>query len=159
MRDVSGGLHAHDESCRQSQAVCTRAHENGGTSQAVCMPTMKIADSLRLSAPALTKMAGRLRRFHAMMKIAESLRLSALFVHAAHQNSETSQAVYTPNDENCRPSQALSAPLSRKMRTSQALCAPMMKIADSFRLSALSLHSTHDNRGTSQAACMPDAPP
>ena len=34
---VSGSLHHHDENCRQSQALCT--------------PMMKIADSLRLSAP------------------------------------------------------------------------------------------------------------
>ena len=38
-------------------------HEHVGKSQAVCTAMMKIADSLRLSARALTKMAGRLTRF------------------------------------------------------------------------------------------------
>ena len=50
------------ENCKQSQALRTRTHENGGTSQAVCTPMMKIADSFRLCAPALTENAGRLRR-------------------------------------------------------------------------------------------------
>ena len=57
---VSGGLHRHDANCRQSQALCTRTHGKRGTSQAVCTAMMKTADSLRLSAPALTESAGRL---------------------------------------------------------------------------------------------------
>ena len=49
-RDVSGGLHPHDENCRDFQVFCNRGHENGGASQAVCMPMMKIAERLRLFA-------------------------------------------------------------------------------------------------------------
>ena len=73
-------MHAARENGGASQAVCMfllklprvsgylhffvhPTHEDGGTSQAVCMFLMKMADILRLSAPAVTKIAGRLRRF------------------------------------------------------------------------------------------------
>ena len=53
--------------------------QNCGTSQALCSPMMKIADSLRLCAPPFTKIGGRLRLLAPpMMKIANSLRLGAL---------------------------------------------------------------------------------
>ena len=99
-RGVSGGLHRHDENCRQFQ-VCAHAHENGGTFQAVCMPVMKIADSLRLS---------------------------ALFVHTTHENGGTSQAVCTPHAEHCRQSQALCARAHENCGTSQAVCMLLMKL-------------------------------
>ena len=62
---VSGGLHAHDENCRESQALCAFCERHSrklrGVSGSV-HPHRKIADSLRLCAPARTKMVGRLRR-------------------------------------------------------------------------------------------------
>ena len=46
--DVSGSVHPVYENCRQSQALRARTHENGGTSQAVCMAMLAIAESFRL---------------------------------------------------------------------------------------------------------------
>ena len=71
-RDVSGGLHAHDEiaeSLRLSALFGHATPENGGPSHAVCMP---------------------------MLKIAESLRLYALFGHATPENGGASHAVCMP---------------------------------------------------------------
>ena len=65
-RGVSGGLHvAHEtaERLRPFAFFVPAIHESGGTSQAVCVFFKKIADRFRLFAPAVTKIAGRLRRF------------------------------------------------------------------------------------------------
>ena len=46
-------------------------------------------------------------------------------------------------------------PHAHKCGTSKAVCTPSCKIADSLRLWALSVLSTHQNCGTSQALCTP----
>jgi len=64
-RDVSGFLHSHVENCRQSQALCTPPHENGGTSKAICTPRMSlptVSGCLHILCTPLTKIAERLRR-------------------------------------------------------------------------------------------------
>ena len=73
-RGVSGGLHPHAENCRQSQALSTRAPEKRGASQAACTPMLKTADSLRLAARKLRDASGSA---HPHMKIADGLRLCA----------------------------------------------------------------------------------
>ena len=144
--DVSGFLHPHDENCRQPQALCAHAHENRGASQALCTPMMKIADSLRLCAPALTKWRDVSGSVHAHD---ENCRPSQALCARAHENGGTSQALCTPmmkiadslrlcappsqklgdvsgsvqpHDENCRQSQALCTPPNENWGTSQALC-------------------------------------
>ena len=62
--DVSGCLHPDHKiaDCLRLGALSVLStHQKRGAFQALCTPTMKIADSLRLCAPALTKIAGRLR--------------------------------------------------------------------------------------------------
>ena len=60
-----------------------------------------------------------------------------------------------PHDENCRPSQALSTPPARKLGDVSGAVRPHHKIADSLRLWAFSVFSTHQNCGASQALCTP----
>ena len=62
--DVSGSVHPHGENGRQLQALsifCAFHSPELRTSQALCSPMMKIADSLRLGALPFTKIVGRLR--------------------------------------------------------------------------------------------------
>ena len=79
LRDVSSCLHPHHkiaDSLRLWAFSVLRSHQNWGTSQALCTPMMKIADSLRLCEPPRAKLGGWLR-FGAppMMNIADRLRL------------------------------------------------------------------------------------
>ena len=102
-------LRPHDENCRQSHAVCSpvpknaerlrlfappfmkpptvsgsehSAHENSGTSWAVCIFLKKlptVSGCFQFLCVPIPKIAGRLRLFAPpMMKIADSLRLFAL---------------------------------------------------------------------------------
>ena len=77
--DVSGSLHPHHkiaDSLRLWALFVLATHQKCGTSQALCTPMMKIADSLRLCAPPFMKFGARFRLCAApMMNIADSLRL------------------------------------------------------------------------------------
>ena len=158
------------------------ARENCGASQAVCSPVVKIADSLRLCAPPLTTIGDVSGCVHPHHKIADSLRLWALSVLSIRQQCGTSQACCTPmlkiadslrlcappsrklghvsgavhpRNENCRQPQALSTPPHGNLGDVSGCLHPHHKIADSFRLWALSVLSTHQKCGTSQAFCTP----
>ena len=110
LRQLACPRYAHAENCRQSQALRTRGHENGGTSQAVCTPMTKIADSLKLF---------------------------AFFGHATPENGGTSRQVCMGMMKTPTVS-GFEHPRSRKARhVSGGLHAhdtPMLKIADSLRL-------------------------
>ena len=91
------------------------------------------------------------------------------FLHPHDENCRQSQALCTPlhedrgdvsgsvqpHDASCRQAQALRTPHSRNLRDVSGCLHPHHKIADSLRLLALFVHSTHEVSGTSKAFCTP----
>ena len=156
-------IHQH---WRTSQALRTPPpHTNCGTSQALCSPMMKFADSLRLCAPPSRKLGD----------VSGS-------AHPHDENCRQPQALCAPHDENCRQAQALSTPPHENWGTSQAACTPIVKSptvsgSGHFRCSPLNKSagrlrrsstpmmksprvsgfecSAHENCGVSQAVCSP----
>ena len=109
----------------------------------LCIPFPKIAERLRLFAFCVTP----------MRKLAYSRRLCALhsrkmrnvsgFLHRHAENGRQSQAVCT-----------FWALQPRKLGNVSGYLHCFMKLADSFRLFALFVHSIPENCGTSQAICI-----
>ena len=144
---------------------------------------MKIADSLRLCAPELTQIVGRLRlrappsynrrqsKALGTCCASQSPKLQDVsgFLQPHDEKSRQSQARCTsprenwgdvsgsvqPHDASCRQSQALRAPPSRKLRDVSGCLHPHHKFADSLRLWAFSVLSNHQKCGASQALCTP----
>ena len=124
---VSDSGHPHAEiadSLRLWAFSVFSIHQNWGTSQALCTPMMKTADSLRLCAPPLHENCGASQAactpYH---KVADSLRLWALSVLSTHPNWGDVSGSLHPRDGNCRPSQALCTRPSTKTAGRLRLCA------------------------------------
>ena len=136
-------------------------HENCGTSQAGFLhPHDETADSFRLSALSLHSTHENCGKSGVLRPHEELLTVSGLKLRNVsgflHRHDEIPDSLTlrirlcTPHKE-CADSPRPRALHPRKSRNVSGSPHPHDETAESFRLSALSVHSTHENRGTPQA--------